>query len=225
MVFFNSKVRKVLLMMCFVFTSILLVNSCKDRDQDSDESPGGFNLKIEGVNGPTLSYSTEYLTITAVFENIELIGGLRYAIPEYRNSYIEIDPDAQSSGTLMNIHVAIEDLEEDNLENLPSQKLPGGRSLPGVVSGQLPAVSFTIESFKGMSFYRSTSLFGVFIPLDIDLNNAMVTAHFFSHGKKVGLLTRIGRDTNGENSGFLLMLNLDTVDEEVQDYLDSSSNS
>ena len=213
MVFLNSKVRKVLLMMCFVFTSILLVNSCNDSGGNSDEE--GFNLKIEGVNGPTLSYSTDHLMITAVFEHIELTGGLRYSIPKYPNSYIEISPDFQSSGTLMSIYVAAEDIQGANLENLSPQKLPGGRPLPGVVSGQLPAVAFTIESFKGMSFYLGSSFFGVFIPLDIDLNNAMVTARFFSQGRRVGNLTLVGRDSNGENSGFLLMLNLKRSNEEA----------
>ena len=61
------------------------------------------NLQIPGVDGPTLTLMDNELLIAMVFHNIELDGGLRYNIPKYPNSHIEISPHFQSGGTMMSV--------------------------------------------------------------------------------------------------------------------------
>ena len=51
-----------------------------------------------------------------VVEGIQLDGGLRYNIPKYPNSYLEISPDLQSVGTLMAISVSLDDIFNDKLQ-------------------------------------------------------------------------------------------------------------
>ncbi len=167
-------------------------------------------LEIPGVDGPQLTLEEDNLLISMTFENLQLDGGLRYAIPEYDNSYLEISPDLSSAGTLMSINVSLDDVFNDDLLLLDPQKLPGDRNLPGVASGALPAVAFSIPNWDNMTFYLGKKFFGVFVPvegLDIGTNN-IVTARFYSGKVRAGNISMVGADENGENAGFVLLLDL-----------------
>lgn len=170
---------------------------------------GGTNLQIPGVKGPTVTLTNDNVLIAMVFENIQLQGGLRYNIPKYNHSYIEISPDLQSDGTLMSVNVSLKDVFNDQLQLLDPQTLPGGRPLPGVATGKLPAVAFTIEKFKGISFYLGPKFFGIFVPLKkLDIAGSIVTARFYAGKIRAGNLSIVGQDSNGENGGLLLLLDL-----------------
>ena len=81
---------------------------------------------------------------------------------------MEVSPDFNSTGTLMSFFISTEDLLNDELHLLPPQTLPGGRNLPGVSEGRLPAVAFSIEALNDTVFYANKNLFGIFLPLDIE---------------------------------------------------------
>ena len=51
------------------------------------------NIEIAGVKGPTVTLLQDNLMVSMVFENIKLDGGLRYNIPKYTHSFLEISPD------------------------------------------------------------------------------------------------------------------------------------
>lgn len=167
------------------------------------------NIQIPGVIGPKVTLLQDNVLISLVFENIKIDGGLRYNIPKYENSYLEISPDLQSDGTLMAVSVSLQDIFNGNLDQLDPQALPGGRPLPGVVDGRLPAVAFTIEKFKNMSFYLGPRVFGIFFPLEkLDIGGSIVTARFYTGKTRTGNISLVGKDSNGENSGVLLMLDM-----------------
>ena len=166
------------------------------------------NIQIAGVQGPNLSLIQDNLVVSMVFENIQLEGGLHYNIPKYKYSFIEISPDTQSSGTLMNITISLKDIIDGNLDTLDPQKLPGGRNLPGVASGELPAVSFSIQKFTNMAFYLGKDLFGIFVPINVGVDGAIANFRYFMNSKLAGTISLVGIDSQGENSGILLMLNL-----------------
>ncbi len=168
------------------------------------------NIQIPGVSKSAITLNNDAVLITFVFENIQLDGGLRYNIPKYPNSYLEISPDLQSAGTLMAINVSIKDALNTNLQMLDPQTLPGGRALPGVNGGRLPAVAFTIEKFHNMAFYIGPKLFGVFIPLHLNMQGTMLTARYYISSTRVGNISIVGEDQNGENSGLLLLLDMST---------------
>jgi len=167
------------------------------------------NIQIPGVKKSAITLNNDSVLISFVFEAIQLDGGLRYNIPKYPNSYLEISPDLLSGGTLMAINLSIKDVANTSLQLLDPQSLPGGRALPGVATGRLPAVAFSIEKFKGMSFYVGPKLFGVFVPLkNLGIGNSIITARYYVSSTRVGNISLVGQDANGENSGILLMLDL-----------------
>ena len=117
----RAKSLGTIILLCFTFT----FTSCGE--------PGkGNNFSIPGVNGPTVTLVEDGLLISFIFENLVLDGGVRYPIPNYENSYAEISPDFASGGTLLAFYVSLQDLNNEGLQFLPPESLPGGRPLPGV---------------------------------------------------------------------------------------------
>jgi hypothetical protein len=198
----NVKVSKTrnLLLSALILLAAAFGTSCGE---------GQSQLAIPGVQGPNLTLQQDQILISMVFENLTLEGGFRYNIPEYNNSYISIEPDLQSTGTLMSINVSLQDVFNGDLQLLPPQSLPGGRNLPGVSTGRLPAVAFSIPKWKNMAFYLGPKFFGVFIPVKLDIGtNNIVTARYYSGKVRAGNISLVGADENGENSGFVLLLDL-----------------
>jgi len=186
-----------------------MIYSCGKCDESTGQNCSTYNLTIPGVSGPNVNILGDTVLISMVFENLRVDGGLRYAVPKYKNSYIEVSPDLQSAGTMMAISVSLEDIFGGGLELLDPLTLPGGRPLPGVKTGRLPAVAFSIEQFKNMAFYLGPQVFGIFIPVrGLNMQGSMVTARFYSAGRRTGNISIIGEDNNGNNGGFLLMLDM-----------------
>ena len=196
--------KKAFMVLLFTCAS-LLSTSCGNPQT-------GTSLEIPGVDGPKVNLVQDKLLISMVFENIELQGGLRYNIPKYKNSYIEISPDLESNGTLMAVSVALSDILGGELQTLPPQQLPGGRPLPGVSTGSLPAVAFSIPQWDNMAFYVGPKFFGIFIPTNLDIGtNSIITARYNVGNKRAGNISLVGKDENDENSGFLLLLDLNAT--------------
>lgn len=196
--FSKSKV----LLLSTVLSLGVLSTSCGDGTSTQ-------NIQVPGVNKMSVTLVQDNVLISMVFENLQLDGGLRYNIPKYPNSYLEISPDLQSAGTLMAISVSLKDVFDSRLQLLDPATLPGGRSLPGVAGGRLPAVAFSIEKFKNMSFYLGPKVFGVFIPVkSLGIGNSIITARYYTGSNRIGNISLVGEDANGEHAGLLLMLDM-----------------
>ena len=74
------------------------------------KTTGGSNLAIPGVDGPKIALIQDTVLITMVFSGLQLDGGLRYNIPKYPKSYIELSPDLQSNGTLLAMNLSLDDV-------------------------------------------------------------------------------------------------------------------
>jgi hypothetical protein len=196
----------------FTRTKLLILSSLLTLGLFSTSCGNGTssaNMQVPGVQNMSVKLVQDSVLISMVFSSIQLDGGLRYSIPKYPNSFLEISPDLQSAGTLLSLNISLKDALNTNLQTLDPQSLPGGRALPGVAGGRLPAVAFSIEKFHGISVYLGPKLFGVFLPLkNLNIGSTIITARYYVGSNRVGNLSLVGQDANGENSGLLLMLDM-----------------
>ncbi|AYF43672.1 MULTISPECIES: hypothetical protein [Halobacteriovorax] len=207
LVFKQSK----LLITSALVTLSLLTTSCGSGDSSK-------NLDIPGVDGPTVVLLQDDILIDIVLENVQVEGGARFNIPNYTNSYVEIAPDLQSNGTLLAFSVSLDDIFGGKADRLDPLTLPGGRAIPGVSGGALPAVAFSVPSIKNIAFYIGPQIFGVWVPVNgLNMSGAMLTTRFYTDSKRVGNLSLVGEDANGENGGFFLAL---TVSRSEERYLE-----
>lgn len=165
------------------------------------------NYQIEGVTGPNLEIVNGYVQLSFVFHNIFIEGGAVIPIPKYPGSSIQVGPDFFSNGTLLVLTVAISDFL-GNTTPLPSQALPGGRPLPSIASGALPAIAIAIPQLANTVLYFGPKVIGFFFPLkSLDTAGTILTFRFYDKsGKNSGILSVVGADTNGKNAGILVLL-------------------
>ncbi len=190
--------------LALLLTLVLSFSSCKEKNQ----------WDIPGVTGPTLTQIDDGLLISAVLENVHLDQGVRIPVPKYPNSYVELTPDLASAGTLLAIKVAAEDIDDmlnGGFELLDPTMLPGGRPLPGVQGGTLPGIAFNVEVLLDMTFYIGPKVFGVFVPVNLNLGGSIIAYRFYIKEKRLGNIAIVSNDVDGENGGFLLMLDLSEV--------------
>jgi hypothetical protein len=170
---------------------------------------GGTNIQVPGVDGPHISLLEDSMVVNLTFESVDIEGGLRYQIPRYPNSWLEVSAAAEG-GTNMVMSLALSDIMNGDLLLLDPQTLPGGRALPGVSTGSLPAVAFSIESFNNMTFYVGPEVFGFFVPASLGIDNGIATFRYYIGENRAGNISLVGNDIDGENSGLLLMLDLNS---------------
>lgn len=178
------------------------------------------NIQIPGISKTSVQLIQDTVLISMVFSDIQLDGGLRYDIPKYANSYVEIGPDAQSNGTLVAFNISITDVLNKKLQALDPTSLPGGRPLPGIVGGRLPAVAFSIEKFPGVVVYLGPQFFGIFLPTkDLGIGSNIITARYYTGNKRIGNMSIVGVDSTNKNSGVLLLLDMNAnIQNQLQNY-------
>jgi hypothetical protein len=195
----NSNISSSRILKTILLSTVLFLYSCGNSRK---------NPIIPGIDGPRVDLQQDQVVISMVLEEISIIGGGAYTIPDYPNSFIEVSPDLQSPGTLVKVSLAIEDILGD-FTHLDPQALPDGRPLPGVASGKLPVLAVTIPELDDLSFYIGPDIFGLFVPISgLGFQQGVVTFRFYTGSSRAGNISIVGEDQNGENSGLLLMLDL-----------------
>src|SRR6185437_3629383 len=138
------------------------------------------NVQIDGVQGPNVGFVDGTLTMSVVLTQVSLNVGARVEIPNMPNSYLEIGPDFQTNGTLISIGLAAQDITKlAGGDLLDPSTLPGGRPLPGVIDGQLPAIAVTVPKLDHIVFYVGPTVFGVFVPVALPWQNYIGTFRFY----------------------------------------------
>lgn len=173
----------------------------------------GVNTKIDGITGPDVEVVNGRVVLSMVFNNVAIEGGATIPIPKYPNSSVQVGPDFQSAGTLLTLTVNVTDFLGDRGTMFDPQTLPGGRPLPSVASGSLPAVAVQIPQLFNSVFYVGPEVIGFFVPYSkLDLAGSMVTFRFYNKaGESVGILSLVGQDTNKQNAGILALMRADLL--------------
>lgn len=173
----------------------------------------GVNTKIEGITGPDVELVNGRLVLSMVFNNLSIDGGATIPIPKYPNSSVQIGPDFMSSGTLLVLTVNVTDFIKDQGTFFDPQTLPGGRPLPSVAAGKLPAVAVQVPQLFNSVLYVGPEVLGFFVPFQgLDLAGSIVTFRFHNKaGEPVGILGLVGSDAQGKNAGILALMRADLL--------------
>lgn len=174
---------------------------------------GGINPKIEGVTGPDVEFANGRVMLTMVLNNVVIDGGATIPIPKYPGSSLQVGPDFQSNGTLIMLTINAADFLGNKGQGMDPQALPGGRPLPSVAAGALPAVALRVPQLYNMVFYVGPEVLGFFVPFKkLDLAGSIITFRFHNkEGAPVGIVGLVGSDQNGENAGILAMMRADLL--------------
>ncbi|MCO4792812.1 MAG: hypothetical protein KC493_03810 [Bacteriovoracaceae bacterium] len=175
----------------------------------------GTNISIPGVKGPYLTLEQNFAKIDAEFENISIDNDLNMPLPEFEDSYLSLK-DNGNGGINFQVGLNWQEILGDDVDVRDPQTLPGGRALPGIPTGTLPGVSFTLTKFHDVTIYAGKNFFGVFYPMNLDVDGSILTTRYYLGKKAVGTLSLVGKDSSGENSGFLLLL---AIDKKTKRYL------
>lgn len=162
---------------------------------------------IPGVKGPYFNITNGQIVVSTVFTQFSIPAGFKVPVDKLENSHVEFTVN-QEGGTLLQAYIDIEEIENEDFSFADPETLPGGRPLPGVIGGELPALAFTLEQAKDSTFYVSKKVFGFFVPVDLGIEESILTWPLKIDGKHIGNVSAVGNDENGENAGFLLLLNL-----------------
>jgi hypothetical protein len=175
-------------------------------------SGSGTNPNIAGVTGPTVELVDGRFILSMGFSNVALNGGVTLPIPKYPNSSLSIGPDFASNGMLIVLTIAVQDFVNVNANGLNPQTLPGGRPLPGVAQGALPAIALQVPQLLNSVFYVGPQVLGFFVPFKgLNLAGAILTYRFFDKtGVQVGNISVVGQDQNKQNGGILVLVNIDS---------------
>ena len=176
----------------------LIVSGCK-------------GINIPGVSGPNLYTTDDHAVIDLVVEKLNLDGGLEVEIPKLTNSFLAIEGQ-DGGGTQVAFKFDIETISNGNVGTLEPKTLPGGREIP-IIGGELPGVAFNVPNFKNVHVYVGRKVYGFFLPVKFpaDLGGTL-TYTVKIKGKKYGRAAAVGNDDNGENSGVLVLIDLNTLD-------------
>ena len=173
----------------------------------------GVNPSIDGIVGPDVELVNGRLVLSMVFKNLQIDGGATIPIPKYPNSSVQVGPDFQSAGTLLVLTVSVTDFLGDKGTFFNPQTLPGGRPVPSVASGSLPAVAIQVPQLFNSVFYVGPQVLGFFVPFNkLDLAGSILTFRFHNKaGEAVGILGLVGSDSTGKNAGILAMIRADLI--------------
>lgn len=176
-------------------------------------SGGGVNTKIDGVTGPDVELVNGRVVLSMVFNNVAIDGGATIPIPKYPNSSIQVGPDFQSAGTLLVLTISVTDFLGDKGTMFPANTLPGGRPIPSIAAGVLPAVAVQVPQLFNTVFYVGPEVLGFFVPFKkLDLAGSIISFRFHNKaGAPVGILSLVGSDASGANAGILAMMRADLL--------------
>lgn len=175
----------------------------------------GGKFKIPGVLGPNFSTSDDHAITNMVIENVNFDGTSVVEIPKIENSFIEVSGLPQG-GTSIDFKIDIEAITNGNFDTLEPAALPGGREIP-VVGGKLPSIAVAVPALKNVHFYIGKKVYGIFVPVTFPQEVQGILIYTVTiKGKKYGNVAAVGNDSNGENSGVLILADLSTLSDAQQ---------
>jgi hypothetical protein len=191
---------KKLLATSTALAAVFFLSACTPDDN-------GVNPSIDGMDGPHVNVANGFVTTSMIFKNIDIDGGADIPIPHFPGSSLYVGPNFDTGGMLLRLNVSVKEFWDNQDLNLNPHTLPGGRALPTVANGALPAVAMLVPQLNNTVLYLGLDVVGFFTPFNLDTSGVIVSMNFRNtENVKVGTISLVGADPEGKNSGVLLLL-------------------
>lgn len=174
--------------------SLLLFTSCGQQGESN----------LPGVDGPNLSVQDGKVLLDVELENVIIEGEVVYENPALPGSSFKLTTGDRGGLELQGI-LDYSDIVSGNFPQAEPQLLPGGRPFPGLGSPVL--YKMEVPNNDGSYLYANKNIFAVFIPADYDIQIGL-RSFINVGGKSYGYAALIPSDQSGENSGVLVVLQL-----------------
>lgn len=187
------------LKIAFLTLTLLLATSCGNTPKLPE---------IPGVKGPLFNLLDGKVLITVKLLKANLGIGAKVPIPKTKDSFFEVSPNLEDSGTLVVFHLDVDDLKNMDIGVGDGNTLPDGRPIPGIPGGTLETSLRINTEILDMSFYFHKNLFGFYVPLGWNTNGLGGSYDVIINDKNIGMLGLVPSDTQGRGAGFILFLRL-----------------
>lgn len=164
---------------------------------------------LPGVQGPIFNVIDGKVMVTINLLAINLPLGAKIPVPRTRDSYFEVSPNVVNGGSTLQFLLDPAEIKDVTVSDEPNT-LPDGRALPGIPGGILPSLRVDTDLLN-TTFYFSESLFGFYIPFNLDTRGFGASYPFRIQGEDAGILGLVSSDTAGNNSGIIIFLKLDAL--------------
>lgn len=198
----------------FFTLTLLLATSCGEQPKLP---------QITGIKGPQFNLVNGQVLITIKLLRANLNFGAKVPVPKTKNSFLEVTPNIEETGTLVVFTLDVEDLRSMNVGIGDGNTLPDGRGIPGVAGGTLQNSLRADTELLDMSFYFTKNLFGFYIPIGWDTAGFQGAYTIFVNNKEIGVLGAVASDQQGHGAGITLFLKLGQLqDKQLQQMLKMS---
>lgn len=168
--------------------------------------------EINGVKGPQFNLVDGKVLLTIKLLNVNLDAGLNVPIPETRNSSFELAPNVVDGGSMLVLHIDLEDLRAIDVGVGDGNYLPDGRPVPGIPGGRLEDSLRIDTPWKDISFFYHKKLFGVWIPFGFETAGISGYWNMNFSGKNIGMLGLVGNNpVNNHKAGAIIFLRLENL--------------
>ena len=147
------------------------------------------------------------VTLTISLKGQEITVGAKLPIPDIEGACVELIPQIGNTPASILLSVPAKAFDNPLFRLRDPGTLPGGRPLPKVAEGKLPAVALVVPQWNNVVFYLGLEVAGLFVPTkgkDPDLQITFPISD--DSGRQIGFITRITQE-NGENGGYFVSFN------------------
>lgn len=166
--------------------AIVLAPSCGNSGSGLPE--------INGVKGPILNVVDGQVVVTIKLLNMQVDAGIKFPVPNTRNSYAEFAPNVLDGGMIFQIFLDAEDLRNINIGIGDANTLPDGRPVPGIPGGRLENSLRVDTEWHDVSFFYHKELLGFWLPVGFETAGISGYWNMNFNGKNVAFLGLVGND-------------------------------
>ncbi|HBQ20579.1 MAG: hypothetical protein A2Z91_07330 [Deltaproteobacteria bacterium GWA2_38_16] len=147
------------------------------------------------------------VTLSLPLSGQEITVGAKLDVPDLEGAFVELIPQIGNVPATVFLSVPAKVFDNPAFRLRDPGTLPGGRPLPKVAEGKLPAVALEVPQWNNIVFYLGLEVAGLFAPTTGKEPDVQLTLPISDNsGRNIGFITRIPQE-NGANGGYFVSFN------------------